>query len=680
MQEKVEKTKQRVGRKGKQPKSICLNQFNEYYYKEFINFSNEARDKNNPNMKVLYKKVALSISKYPFPILSASQAMNLEGVGESLSKVFENIINKHKTVLTSNDGNFIELAYKTNKANLDPNNNGSKRMLPSDTEAEINNLKSRKKLSNIEQYSSLWTTIISCYLLHLQQGGTLQITFKDISSMSNTLIDELIESIPKICNSDIPKDFKNMKENNLIDSLDNKSKFLKINEFLIKLAKLELKKSGILVENVDNELKFFMNIPSSVNSNNNLVFSQMSQYSYNKSEYTDNIKDNFSDSKKCTNFLSSKNAKSSQNNINNSSKVSNFISQLNPPVYREEEENINNVSTMTTSNKENSSSKEFCLSTSQSGSKLEENSLQNAFDDFISSKNSIIIDDNNKDENRIVLLVDNRERGPQGEHIPSEILNLSPNILIQERNLSLGDFAWIYIDPEYEKEYILDFIIERKILSDLASSIMDGRYTEQKYRLKNSNVGNLYYIFEGNMSTYQIANRTAISKQALTTAFYNTLNVHDINIYRSSSIEQTINFVLSIDTMIRSMNISKMNKQLFDEFSAKNAKTRFSTVESIFTRQLRCFDDCGAKSVDVLRKVFKTPKFIYCLLDNISCEETKENLINVASFLIESNLPLSEENLLHYSSPHNFKSIKKQIKSVKKIRKNTNSSIINFYN
>lgn len=47
---------------------------------------------------------------------------------------------------------------------------------------------------------------------------------------------------------------------------------------------------------------------------------------------------------------------------------------------------------------------------------------------------------------------------------------------------------------------MLDFIVERKKADDLASSIIDGRYKDQKYRLKNSGISNIYYIYEGHPS------------------------------------------------------------------------------------------------------------------------------------------------------------------------------------
>jgi hypothetical protein len=70
---------------------------------------------------------------------------------------------------------------------------------------------------------------------------------------------------------------------------------------------------------------------------------------------------------------------------------------------------------------------------------------------------------------------------------------------------------------------------------------------------------------------------------------------------------------------------------------------------------------------------------LYLLLNKIEDDETKENLIVAASYIIENGVELNEVNLLHYAQPKNFKSIQKEIKSIKKIRKATNTSIIKFY-
>jgi ERCC4-type nuclease len=44
---------------------------------------------------------------------------------------------------------------------------------------------------------------------------------------------------------------------------------------------------------------------------------------------------------------------------------------------------------------------------------------------------------------------------------------------------------------------VLDCVVERKTVNDLASSIVDGRYEEQKCRLQDCGVANCVYLVEG---------------------------------------------------------------------------------------------------------------------------------------------------------------------------------------
>lgn len=48
----------------------------------------------------------------------------------------------------------------------------------------------------------------------------------------------------------------------------------------------------------------------------------------------------------------------------------------------------------------------------------------------------------------------------------------------------MGDAIWIARHRKDRTEYVLDFIVERKEVSDLNSSIEDNRYRDQKLRLK----------------------------------------------------------------------------------------------------------------------------------------------------------------------------------------------------
>lgn len=65
------------------------------------------------------------------------------------------------------------------------------------------------------------------------------------------------------------------------------------------------------------------------------------------------------------------------------------------------------------------------------------------------------------------------------------------------RRLPVGDFLWICRShSNKELEIVLPFIVERKRMDDLAASIKDGRYHEQKFRLSDCGLPNKIYLIE----------------------------------------------------------------------------------------------------------------------------------------------------------------------------------------
>jgi crossover junction endonuclease MUS81 len=74
-------------------------------------------------------------------------------------------------------------------------------------------------------------------------------------------------------------------------------------------------------------------------------------------------------------------------------------------------------------------------------------------------------------------------------------------ILCEARALSVSDFMWIARHKrECTLEVILDAMIERKRVSDLVSSIRDGRYHEQRSRLRKTNLQRIIYVIEGRIA------------------------------------------------------------------------------------------------------------------------------------------------------------------------------------
>lgn len=70
---------------------------------------------------------------------------------------------------------------------------------------------------------------------------------------------------------------------------------------------------------------------------------------------------------------------------------------------------------------------------------------------------------------------------------------------------------WLYQDQ------VLDYAVERKKADDLASSIHDGRYKEQKFRLKGSGITNLYYLFEGHLTGQNSRSEREVSGALMST-------------------------------------------------------------------------------------------------------------------------------------------------------------------
>lgn len=102
-----------------------------------------------------------------------------------------------------------------------------------------------------------------------------------------------------------------------------------------------------------------------------------------------------------------------------------------------------------------------------------------------------------------------------------------PNCRLETSNLPLGD---IIICDDTGNEMI---IIERKTLNDLASSIKDGRYSEQSFRLTNSSIHNhnIFYLIEGNLHSYKTSRN--ITKETLVSAMTSLSYTKGFSLYRS---------------------------------------------------------------------------------------------------------------------------------------------------
>lgn len=132
------------------------------------------------------------------------------------------------------------------------------------------------------------------------------------------------------------------------------------------------------------------------------------------------------------------------------------------------------------------------------------------------------------------------------------------------KNLDIGDIQIFQNDS-------LLYIIERKTLSDLWSSIKDGRYKEQKLRLKGLNINNnnIYFLIETNSDQKRRQFMTLPQKVKIG-FFINTLFNDHMKILTSNNIEETSLILFSL--------LKKLNEKKINSITESNSSNDYSDV------------------------------------------------------------------------------------------------------
>lgn len=106
---------------------------------------------------------------------------------------------------------------------------------------------------------------------------------------------------------------------------------------------------------------------------------------------------------------------------------------------------------------------------------------------------------------------------------------------IAVESLPIGDV--LFYDTETSQDKL---IIERKTLQDLNSSIKDGRYEEQSFRLSGSPVNNhnIIYLIEGDMNNANMF-RQRLDKKMLYSAMFSLNYYKGFSVTRTYTIDET---------------------------------------------------------------------------------------------------------------------------------------------
>ena len=254
------------------------------------------------------------------------------------------------------------------------------------------------------------------------------------------------------------------------------------------------------------------------------------------------------------------------------------------------------------------------------------------------------------------------------------------NIQLKIENLHIGDII-IEIDS---KPFI---IIERKQISDLLSSLKDGRYTEQSFRLNNSahHNHNIMYLIEGNINKFN-KHKNTIYSSMLSLNFYKGFSV--IN---TISIDETAFFICN--SIIKIIKNTKDNKLPFysnsntttilnktdpnDESETPETPASSTTTDKDYVKAIKTIKKnnintnniseimlCQIPGVSpnvaliIMKEFNNIYNLINCLKQNIHCLDNikisnskqqlrklnKTSIENIKKFLLFDEIPLLEVN------------------------------------
>ncbi|XP_058815642.1 crossover junction endonuclease MUS81-like [Topomyia yanbarensis] len=250
-----------------------------------------------------------------------------------------------------------------------------------------------------------------------------------------------------------------------------------------------------------------------------------------------------------------------------------------------------------------------------------------------------------------ILLVDTQETiGKSRSNLDRTLNELGQHqVRYDVRRLSVGDFLWIVRD-DGGKEFILPYIVERKRMDDLASSIKDGRFHEQKFRLKQCGLANIIYLIEHLGNNRQVG----VPASTLSQAALNTL-VQDFAVKYTENHQHT---VLYLSVMTKLLNKNIKDKQFwnitnlpqetikatamdfslkqrtiplisFEIFNKQSLKNRECTVREIFMKQLLQIKLLTIEKVNAIVERYPTAKRLYLAYEKCTSEEEKERMLNL---------------------------------------------------
>ncbi|XP_054707862.1 crossover junction endonuclease MUS81-like [Uloborus diversus] len=246
----------------------------------------------------------------------------------------------------------------------------------------------------------------------------------------------------------------------------------------------------------------------------------------------------------------------------------------------------------------------------------------------------------------VVLCVDNCETlSGQGRNRKLFLSELQKSgVEFEVRKLHVGDFLWVAREhSNTQRELVLDFIIERKRLDDFAHSIKDGRFREQKFRMRNSGLKNPIYLVEHYNVKY-----CGLPEATLEQALANTQIIDGFLIKRTQGVKESVSYLSLMTKLIKNkyqnQTLRSASKNLlkkknvpnafitFTEFNCSSMKNKSLTVKEMFAKHLLQFFGLSVDRAAAIVEHFPTPALFLEAYNNCETEEEQIQLVSSIKF------------------------------------------------
>ncbi|XP_053226159.1 crossover junction endonuclease MUS81 isoform X2 [Podarcis raffonei] len=230
------------------------------------------------------------------------------------------------------------------------------------------------------------------------------------------------------------------------------------------------------------------------------------------------------------------------------------------------------------------------------------------------------------------------------------------NVPFSIRKLHIGDFLWVarervlpaagQLQPPAARELVLDYVVERKRMPDLCSSIIDGRFREQKFRLRQCGISHPIYLVEESGS----AQHLSLPEKTLQQAMTNTQVVDGFFVKRTRDLRESAAYLtlmtrqltrLYEDKTLLSCTKEELEQErplqpsagscrllTFAEFNEGAVKNKAQTVSEVFARQLMQISGISGDKAAAILERYKTPASLLAAYASCPTPQCQEQLLS----------------------------------------------------